>query len=310
MILLAVLPALLAQTLRISVPYGLAAAGGVCSERSGVVNIALEGILLNGAFFAVVGTHFTGSPYLGIAAAVGGGIATAALHALVTVALKGDQIISGLAINIMAYGLTRGGLRVLFASASNSPRISAPGALWGETWPGGATALARVIADPLFLIAVLTIVAVFGLLFRTGLGLALRTAGEHPEAAHAAGFSVQRLRWLGVLGSGLLGGLGGAWLAFEQHSFTDQMSGGRGYIALAAMIVGKWHPLWAAGACLLFGAAETAQIRLQGAGVPTQLMQMMPFVLTILVLVLWVGRAVAPAAAGKPYDPQREGRTP
>jgi simple sugar transport system permease protein len=259
---------LAAQAVRISVPYGLAAVGGVCSERTGVVNIALEGILLLGAFFAVIGTHYTGSPWVGVAAAMGGGLAAAALHALATVTLKADQIVSGLAINIMAFGATRAGLRVLFQSASNSPRIPAP-------------------AVPLLPVALLLILAVLVVLWRTGLGLALR--------------------WLGVLASGALGGLGGAWLAFQQHSFSDQMSGGRGYIALAAMIVGKWHPLGAAAACLLFGAAETAQIRLQGAGAPTQILQALPFVLTILVLVLWVGRSVAPAAVGRPYDPEQEG---
>jgi len=238
---------LIAQTLRISVPYGLAAVGGVFSERSGVVNIALEGILLNGAFCAVVGTHYTGSPYFGILAAMSGGLATAALHALISVTAKGDQIVSGLAINIIAFGVTRGGLRVLFHSASNSPRIPAPEPGFVRHLPGAESSLGAVLWDPLFLLAVLLLLGSLWFLFRTGLGLALRTAGEHPEAVHSAGFSVARLRWLGVLVSGVLGGLGGAWLAFAQHSFTDQMSGGRGYIALAAMIVGKWHPSWASG---------------------------------------------------------------
>ena len=282
-----VLFSLLAQAVRISVPYGLAAVGGVCSERSGVVNIALEGILLLGAFCAVLGTHYSGSPWVGVGAAMIGGMAAAALHALATVTLKADQIVSGLAINMIAFGVTRAGLRVLFQSASNSPRIPAP-------------------SLPLLPLVLILILGVLLLLWRTGLGLALRAAGEHPEAAHAAGVSVARLRWLGVLLSGLLGGLGGAWLAFEQHSFSDQMSGGRGYIALAAMIVGKWHPLGAAVACLFFGAAETAQIRLQGVGAPTQILQALPFLLTILVLVVWVGRSVAPAAVGRPYDPEQE----
>ncbi len=294
----------LAQTLRISLPYALASCGGVLSERSGVVNIALEGILLTGAFSAVVVTIATGSPSLGIAGAMLGGLLIAALHALVTIHGRADQIVSGLAINILAFGATRGGLRLLFHSASNSPRIEAPATLWG-TSPGSGGPLLAILGDPLFLLAVILIVASLGFLFRTGLGLALRTAGEHPEAAHSAGFSVARLRWLGVLASGALGGLGGACLAFQQHSFTDQMSAGRGYIALAAMIVGKWHPLGAAAACLLFAAAETAQIRLQGGGAPTQLLQMLPFALTILVLVAWVGRSNAPAAVGKPYDPER-----
>ena len=304
MIELTLITSLIAQTLRISVPYALAAAGGVFSERSGVVNIALEGILLNGAFFAVVGTIYTGSPYAGILLAMLGGMATAALHALITVTAKADQIIAGLAINILAFGLTRGGLRVLFKSASNSPRIEAPEIGLLGRLPGASSALGEVLRDPLFLLALVLLAVAVWFLQRTGLGLALRTTGEHPEAVHAAGFSVPRLRWMGVVTSGLLAGLGGAYLAFEQHSFTDQMSGGRGYIALAAMIVGKWHPLGGAAACLLFGAAETAQIRLQGSGAPTQLLQMLPFVLTILVLVVWVGRSVAPAAIGRPYDPE------
>ncbi|MBD3236675.1 MAG: ABC transporter permease [Candidatus Eisenbacteria bacterium] len=300
----ALLLSLVAQTLRISVPYGLAALGGVFSERSGIVNIALEGILLCGAFCAVVGTHYTGSPYVGMLCAAGGGMLVAALHALITVTARGDHIVSGLAINIMAFGLTRGGLRVLFQSASNSPRIAAPEGFLGGRLPGIAAPLGAVLFDPLFLGALGLLLLSLLFLYRTGLGLALRTAGELPAAAHAAGFSVTCLRWLGVVASGLLAGLGGAWLAFEQHSFSDAMSGGRGYIALAAMIVGKWHPLGAGAACLLFGAAETAQIRLQGSGVPTQLMQMLPFALTILVLVLWVGRSPAPAAVGQSYDPE------
>jgi len=298
--------ALAAQTLRISVPYGLAALGGVYSERSGVVNIALEAILLNGAFCAVLGTWASGSPAVGVLAGLGGGLATAALHALATVTWKGDQIVSGLAINIMAFGFTRAGLRVLFRSASNSPRIPSPGSGPLALLPGAQSPLGAVLTDPLFLAALALLALSVVFLLRTGLGLALRTAGEHPEAAHSAGFSVARLRWLGVLASGLCGGLGGAWLAFEQHSFTDQMSGGRGYIALAAMIVGKWHPLGAAAACLLFGAAETLQIRLQGGAIPTQLTQSLPFILTIVVLVVWVGRSVAPAADGRPYDPEGE----
>ncbi len=301
---LVILLSIIAQVLRISVPYALASAGGVLSERSGVVNIALEGILLNGAFFAVVGTHYSGSPAVGILLGAVGGLATAALHALVTVTGKADQIVSGLAINIIAYGFTRAGLRQLFQSASNSARIPAPEPLYPAAAPGGGNPLVQVLFDPLFLLTVALLAAAVWFLKRTGYGLALRCAGEHPEAAHSAGFSVARLRWTGVLASGLLGGLGGAYLAFVQHSFTDQMSGGRGYIALAAMIVGKWHPWGAGAACLLFGAAETLQIRLQGSGAPTQFLQMLPFALTMLVLVIWVGRSVAPAAVGRPYDPE------
>ncbi len=301
-----IIAVLLAQVLRIAMPYFLAAVGGLFSERSGVVNIALEGILLNGAFCAVVATHYTGSTTLGVLAALLGGGATAALHALVTVTAKADQIVSGLGINLMAFGATRGAMRVLFHSASNSPRVPAPSADWASWLPFSGTNLGAVLLNPLFILALGLVVLAWWILFRTGLGLALRTAGELPEAAHSAGFSVALLRWIGVVGSGLLAGLGGAWLAFQQHSFTDAMSGGRGFIALAAMIVGRWHPVGAAGACLLFASAEVAQMRLERTGVPTQLLQMLPFVLTIAVLLAWVGRSVAPAAVGKPYDPERE----
>ena len=162
------------------------------------------------------------------------------------------------------------------------------------------------MANPLILVAVVLIVIAHLVLFRTRVGLRLRAVGEHPEAADTAGLSVNGLRYVGVIVSGVFAGLGGAWLAFEQHSFTDGMSSGRGYIALAAMIVGKWTPLGATAACVLFAAAETLQIVLQGGRIPAQFLQMLPYVITIVALAGFIGRATPPAADGVPYRKEGE----
>ncbi|MEZ4655267.1 MAG: ABC transporter permease, partial [Candidatus Eisenbacteria bacterium] len=190
--------------------------------------------------------------------------------------------------------------KILYDSASNSPRVDGIDPLRGLT--GGVWS---VLLNPLFLVAVLVILIGQHLLFRTSFGLALRAAGDGPRALDGAGTSVVRTRILGVLLSGAFGGLGGAWLLMEQHSFTDGMSNGRGYIALAAMIVGKWRPLGAAAACLLFGAAETLQIRIPGDILPTQLLQALPYLLTIIVLAGWIGRATPPRAVGVPYEREK-----
>lgn len=289
-----------AQVLRIAVPYGLVATGGSLSERSGVVNIALEGILLNGAFGATVGTIATGSAFLGVLCGVAAAGLTALLHAWVTVIGRADQIVSGLAVNLASFGATRALLKTLYQSASNSPRILeqplAPVPGLDRLGP-----LGDVLGQPLFLVSAAAVLASHRLLLRSGLGVMVRAAGEKPSALDAAGASVARVRVAAVTAGGAIAGLGGAWLAFQQNSFTDGMSGGRGYIALAAMIAGKWRPGGAAAACLLFAAAETLQIRVSGHGIPTQFLQMVPYIAALVVLAGWVGRAVAPAALGRPY---------
>lgn len=290
-----------AAALRISVPYALAAMGASLSERGGVICIALEGLMLNGAFAYVVGAHATGDPWIGLASAVGAGVLTAALHALVTIRFRADQITSGLGLNLLAAGLTRFLLQRWFDSSSNSPRVvGLPDVPLGALLdlPG----VGRLLGAPMVLLTALLVPTVAWLLFRTVFGLRLRAAGEHPEALAASGLSVPRLRWAGVLACGALSALGGAWLASEQHSFTDGMTGGRGYIALAAMIVGKWHPVGAVAACLLFGAAEAAQIALQGSGFPSEALQALPYAVTLLALAGFIGRARAPRALGRPFE--------
>ncbi len=292
-----------AAMLRISVPYALAALGATFSERGGVINIALEGIMLNGALAYVLGAWWTSNPWIGVLAAVLAGLATAALHALVTVAFRADQITSGLGINLLAAGLTKFVLTQVFHSSSNSERVvGLP--TWHLPFVSGWAGLGPVLEAPLVLLAIVLVPLGHWLLFRSVFGLRLRTMGERPEAGATLGLSVAAYRVAGVLISGVLAGLAGAWLASEQHSFTDAMTGGRGYIALAAMIVGKWSPFGAAAACLLFGAAEALQISLQGSRFPNELLQMLPYLVTMFALAGLIGRATPPRAVGVPYDPE------
>jgi len=294
----------LAAALRISVPYTLAALGSTFSERAGVINIALEGIMLNGALAYVLGAHWTGDPWAGIVAAVAAGVVTALAHAVVTVHFRADQITSGLGINLLAAGLTKFVLTQVFDSSSNSSRVvGLPD--WDLFGLSRLPALGAVLATPLVLLTLLLVLLGQAMLFRSVFGLRLRAIGERPQAAATLGLPVARYRYAGVLISGAFAGLAGAWLASEQHSFTDGMTNGRGYIAIAAMIVGKWSPLGAAAACLLFGAAEALQITLQGSTFPSELLQTLPYLVTMLALAGFIGRAIPPRALGTPYDPEQ-----
>lgn len=277
------------QVLRIAVPYTLTSVGATFSERSGVINLALEGLILAGAFGAAVGQHFSGSAFLGILLGIALGLLVALLHAFVTVSLKADQIVTGIAINILVMGSTRFGLNLLFGSSMNSERID-------------GIAAATVFQDPIFLLAVASVAIGHLVLFRTPFGLRLRATGESAETVDAAGVSVVRMRYAGVLISGMLAALGGVFLAFQQHSFTDNMSAGRGYIALAAMIIGKWTPVGAALASLLFAGAESLELWLQTGFLPTQLVQALPYLITLFVLAGFVGKSRAPKEVGVPYE--------
>ncbi|MBI5170936.1 MAG: ABC transporter permease [Candidatus Eisenbacteria bacterium] len=292
-----------AAAVRISVPYALAAMGASLSERGGVVCIALEGLMLNGALAYTLGAYATQNPWAGVACALLAGLLTAWLHAEATVRFRADQITTGLGINLLAAGLTRFVLVRVFHSSSNSPRV--PGLPeWRLPVLSDLPGVGALLSSPLVLVTLALVVLVHALLFRTVFGLRLRAIGERPEAAATLGLSVTRHRFAGVLLCGLLAGLAGAYLSSEQHSFTDGMTGGRGYIALAAMIVGKWNPMGAAAACLLFGAAEALQIKLQGSAFPSELLQALPYLITMLALAGFIGRAVAPRAVGTPYDPE------
>jgi general nucleoside transport system permease protein len=277
------------QILRLAVPYVLTSVGATFSERGGVVNLALEGMMLAGAFGAAFGQYRTGSAWVGILLALFSGLGVALLFAFITVTLKADQIVAGIAVNILVMGATRFGLSLIFGSSMNSERIA------GFVVPS-------LVFDPLFLAALVSVVAGHLVLFKTPFGLRLRATGESAETADSAGINVDRMRYSGVLVSGALAALGGAFLVFQQHTFTDNMSAGRGYIALAAMIIGKWSPAGAALASLLFATTESMEIWLQTGWIPSQLVQSLPYIITLVVLAGFVGRASAPRDAGIPFE--------
>jgi general nucleoside transport system permease protein len=290
--------AFLVQTLRIAIPYLFAAAGGVLSERAGIIALTLEGWMLTGAFTAVMGTHYTGSPWVGLLCGVAGGMLAALLHAVACIRYRADQVVVGIAINLMAVGITRFFLRLAFDSSSNSPRVV--GFELGTGAGGRETGVLASLANPLVPLGVGALGFVWWLLYRTPFGLRLRAVGEKPEAAASLGIGVNRVRWIAVLGAGALAALGGSYLALEQHQFTDSMTAGRGFIALAAVIFGKWEPRRVFLACLLFAAAETLQIQLQGLQlIPSQFVEMIPYILTIVAVAGVVGRAAPPSALGK-----------
>lgn len=284
--------AFLMQTLRIAVPYLFAASGGVVAERAGIVSLTLEGFMLTGAFGAALGAFYSGSAWIGVLCGAVAGLGAGLLHAWASIRFRADQVVVGIALNLLAVGATRFFLRLAFDSSSNSPRT--PG--FGTAGSGSPIA---AFANPLVWMGLLAIPFTAFLVSRTRFGLRLRAAGEKPEAALSVGVPVARVRWMAVALSGVLAGLGGVYLALDQHQFTDEMTAGRGFIALAAVIFGRWDPLRAGLACLLFAAAETGQIRLQATNVlPSQFVAMIPYVLTVVALAGVVGRSTPPAALG------------
>jgi simple sugar transport system permease protein len=283
----------LAQTLRIAIPYLFAAAGGALAERAGVVSLTLEGFMLGGAFGAVVGAHYTGSAWVGLVTGVAAGLLLGGVHALCSIRFRADQIVVGVAINLFAVGITRFFLQLAFQSSSNSPRVAG----FGGASSGSALAF---LSNPLVWLGIAVMPALAFVISRTTFGLRVRAVGEHPLAAASVGVPVNTVRYVAVLSSGALAALGGVYLALDQHQFTDSMTAGRGFIALAAVIFGRWDPLRAGLACLLFAAAETLQIRLQGAQlIPSQFVAMIPYVLTIVAVAGVVGRSTPPSALGK-----------
>jgi simple sugar transport system permease protein len=294
---------LLASTIRNATPLVFAALGGMFSERSGVVNIGLEGLMLISAFAGVVGAFLSGSAVVALGFALAAGLIFALIHALMCVTFEADQIISGTAINLLALGGTGFLMVSIFGAGGTSPRVEG----FGEV-PIPLLGSIPVVGPALFSQSVLVylmyvmVPVTFFVLFRTPFGLRLRATGESPEAVDTAGVSVGRMRYYGVALSGLLASLGGIYLSMGLLSaFTENMTGGRGFIALAALIFGRWNPIGAAGAALLFGFALAVTIQAPQDLIPQEFLQMIPYVLTIVALAAFGGRAIAPAAIGKPY---------
>jgi general nucleoside transport system permease protein len=360
---------LLFSTVRLSTPLVLAALGGLYSERSGVINIALEGLLLAGAFTAASVTFYAHSPWVGLVAAILAAAAVAGIHAVACIRFKADQVVTGTGINILFIGLPAVLSGALFLSSGSTPQIPKENLLpvlsrflpFMPAW--------RIFTDVsiISLLALLVVLVTRYVLYQTPFGLRLRAVGENPEAADAAGVGVNPMRYVGVILSGVLAGIGGAYLSIGQSSlFTRNMAAGRGFIALAALIFGKWRPVQTMLACLLFGCADALTIQLQGVPVsvtvlrvaillvcallgwfivyqfafirsrmirslsgavvglavgitiiyyatrkvdlvemPVQFIQMIPYVVTIIVLAGFIGQSRAPKAIGIPYEKER-----
>ncbi|HEX7315585.1 MAG TPA: ABC transporter permease [Pyrinomonadaceae bacterium] len=287
---------LLLSAMRLATPLLLAALGGLFSERAGVINIALEGLMLAGAFTAAAVTWYAESPLVGLVAAVLAGAAIAGIHAVACIRYRADQVVSGTAINILLTGVPALLSGAFFLSSGSTPQIPKE----------------QLIPWTPIVIAVLLVPLTYYVLYYTPFGLRLRAVGENPEAADAAGVSVNLMRYAAVLISGALAGIGGAYLSIGQSSlFTRNMSAGRGFIALAALIFGKWRPVQTMLACLLFGFTEAVAIQLQGVRIwggeeiPTQFVQILPYVLTIVVLAGFIGTSRAPRALGLPYQKEK-----
>jgi general nucleoside transport system permease protein len=362
--------ALLFSTIRLATPLVLAALGGLYSERSGVINIALEGLLLAGAFTAASVTYYAHSPWVGLGAAMVAGAFVAYILALACIRFRADQVVTGTGINILFIGLPAVLSGALFLSSGSTPQIPKENLL--PTLSGllpGFMPHWRILTEVSFMSLLALILVLFTryVLYRTPFGLRLRAVGENPEAADAAGVGVNRIRYVGVVLSGALAGIGGAYLSIGQSSlFTRNMAAGRGFIALAALIFGKWRPVQTMLACLLFGFADALTIQLQGVPVsavflriaiavliflviwfiahqlsflnrsrsielvsaavvsvimwrvvyavtrgtqnveiPVQFIQMIPYVVTIVVLAGFIGQSRAPRALGTPYQKER-----
>jgi simple sugar transport system permease protein len=311
-----------ASTLRLATPLVLAALGGLFCERSGVVDIGLEGKMLGGAFAAAAIAAATGSAWAGLGGAILFSILLSMVHGFACITHRGDQVVSGVALNITVAGLGPTLADAWFHQAGRVP-ISGDARFRPIVLPLADQIREVPFLGPLYAdvlsghnlivyVAALAVPLVAWILYRTRFGLRLRAVGESPEAVDTAGISVAGMRYRALVCTGILCGLAGAYLSIAQGAgFIRDMSAGKGYLALAALIFGKWRPVPALLACLLFAFADAAQARLQGVDVPgigqipTQLIQAIPYLLTILLLAGFVGRAVAPRAIGQPYVKER-----
>ncbi len=279
--------------IRVSTPLILAALGGLLSERSGVINIALEGLMLLGAFTSAMVTYYTHSPWSGALAGMSASILLSTVYCFSVIELRANQIVAGTAINLLSFGLVPFLSKIIFGSAGSTP---------------GIPIAERFRSAPIWFALILPFMIHFWMK-KTPSGLWVQFAGEHPQALNAAGLRVKRIRWGAVLLGGALAGLGGTSLSILlSSSYSRSMTGGRGFMALAALVFGKWKPIPTLFACLLFGLVDASQIRLQGVTlwgtepVPVQLIQILPYIMTIVVLAGAVGKSRPPQALGLPFE--------
>jgi simple sugar transport system permease protein len=294
---------LFAAAIRMATPIVYAALGGMFSERAGVTNIGLEGMMLTSAFAGVAASYYSGNPWIGVLVSVLTGGFIAFIHAIISVKYAGDQVVSGTGINILALGFTAYMTQIIWGNRGASESVNGIaditlpfikdipviGAIFGTHSP------------LVYLMPVVTVLS-YIVLFKTPFGLRVRAVGEHPTAAETAGVNVFKIKYICIILSGMLAGLGGAFLSLSHlNLFTRGMTGGRGFIAMAAMIFGKWMPFGVFGSGLLFGFADALQMRLQSLGIlPPQIILMIPYLLTVAILAGVVGKAIAPSDY-KPY---------
>jgi simple sugar transport system permease protein len=310
-------------TVRVSVPLLLAALAGLYSERSGIFDIGLEGKMLAGAFAAGAAAYVSGSAWVGLGVAIIVSIAMSLVHGVASITYRGNQIVSGVAINFIAAGSTVILGQAWFRQGGRTPSVSGAARFGDIAFPGADAIRPIPIVGPIYAnvisghssivyFAFLMVPFTWWVLFRTRFGLRLRAVGENPAAVDTAGISVAWLRYRAVICTGVLTGIAGAYLSISQQaSFVKDMSAGRGFIALAALIFAKWKPVPVMFACLLFGFLEAISIRWQGIALPgigklpAQLMQALPYILTVVLLAGFIGKAIPPRAGGVPYVKER-----
>ena len=298
---------MLASTLRMGTPIALTALGGLTSERSGVVNIGLEGIMLASAFGAVLGSYLTGNPWIGVLTAILVGVLISAIHSVISITWGGNQSVSSMALVLLATGFSGVGLKAVFGQQGSSPQVPS---LEHTPILSSIPVVGGFLSDlsPFVYIAFLALILIHCMFKYTPLGLRIITVGENPKAAETAGLSVHKIRYFSVILSGVLGGLGGAFLSLGQMNlFQEGMVAGRGYLALGAVTMGRWSPIGAFASSMFFGLFSAIQLYVQtipGNPVPSEFIQMIPSLASLLALAVSLKKnssAVGIAASGKPY---------
>jgi len=321
--LLVIAVSTLDATLRVATPLVLCALAGLFAERSGVIDIGLEGKMLASAFAAAAVASVTGSAWMGLGAGLLVSVALALVHGFACITHRGDHVVSGVAINVLVAGLTVTLGIAWFQQGGQTPPLPDSARFLPIHWPGAAEVADVPLLGPLYTdlisghnvlvyVAYLAVPLTAWIVYRTRFGLRLRAVGENPAAIDTAGVSVPMMRYRAMICCGLLCGIAGTYLSTAQNAaFVRDMTAGQGYIALAAMIFGKWRPYSAMFACLLFGFLDAVAVRLQGVElpvigqVPVQIIQALPYVLTVVLLAGFIGHAVAPRAGGRPYVKER-----
>lgn len=298
---------MLASTLRMGTPIALTALGGLTSERSGVVNIGLEGIMLASAFGAVLGSYLTGNPWIGVLTAILVGVLISAIHSVISITWGGNQSVSSMALVLLATGFSGVGLKAVFGQQGSSPQVPS---LEHTPVLSSIPVVGGFLSDlsPFVYIAFVALILIHCMFKYTPLGLRIITVGENPKAAETAGLSVHKIRYFSVILSGVLGGLGGAFLSLGQMNlFQEGMVAGRGYLALGAVTMGRWSPIGAFASSMFFGLFSAVQLYVQtipGNPVPSEFIQMIPYLASLIVLAVSLKKnssAVGIAASGKPY---------